>query len=147
MRTLPFLALCAWLAACGGKEHTPDPPATFCPAGIGPTFSSIDQALLKPRCTACHSATLKGGLLDLSGDAYAAMVNIPAQNVAASAPPAGLLRVKPGDAAASLLWQKLANKDVSAQFGAGMPQDAPGTVCPAAVEAVRQWIAAGAARN
>ena len=50
----------------------------ICPPGIQPTYSSIDQSFFKVSCTACHSgaqATSSGGL-DLSGDAFSALVNI-----------------------------------------------------------------------
>ena len=124
----------------------------ICPPGIQPTYSSIDQSFFKVSCTACHSgaqATSSGGL-DLSGDAFSALVNVTAQNSQAQSGsrPAGLLRVKPGDPDNSLLYQKLLiGPTPSPEFGDGMPLNSPGSVCQETREAVRLWIASGAPRN
>jgi hypothetical protein len=97
----------------------------ICPPGIQPTYSSIDQSLLKVSCIARHSgaqAASSGGL-DCSGDAFSALVDVTAQNSQAqpgSRPP-GLLRVKPGDPDNSLLYQKLVIGPTSPEFGEGRP--------------------------
>ena len=145
MRATVLLAvLPAALCACDAAQPVASTSGPICPSSIQPTLSSIDRLLFKVTCTACHTPPVPQGLLDLSGDAYAALVDVPAQNVGASTPPLGLLRVKPGDPDNSLLWRKLVTAGVSPLYGSGMPQNAPGTVCQAATDAVRTWIANGA---
>jgi hypothetical protein len=63
-----------------------------------------------------------------------------------------ILRVTPGDPDASLLYHKVAiSSDASADdtnfYGAGMPYDNRGSVCPAVVDAIGQWIQEGAPLN
>ncbi len=124
----------------------------ICPPGIQPTYSSLDQSFFKVSCTACHSGALaaSSGGLDLSGDAFSALVDVTAQNSQAQpgSAPAGLLRVKSGDPGASLLYQKLLiGPTPSPEFGEGMPLNSPGSVCKETRDAVQQWIASGAPRN
>jgi hypothetical protein len=123
------------------------------------SFGSIlSQMLTAAGCgnsqVSCHStkgaaATGTGNGLDLSLDTAAVYAELlgdgggaPAMNVSGSG---HVLRVVPGDASASMLYIKL-GLDASAdpQYGAGMPLTAPGSVCPAALEAVAGWINAGA---
>ena len=68
-----------------------------------------------------------------------------AANVGGFGPP--VERVVPYEAGASLLYIKLTLDDASARYGAGMPLTDPGSMCPAAVSAVRAWILAGAPQN
>ena len=129
-----------------------EPPGEICPPGIQPTYPSIAQALFAPSCTSCHAGALapSSGGLDLSGDAFAALVNVVAQNSQAepASRPPGLLRVRPGDPEGSLLYQKLLiGPTPSPTFGGGMPPASPGQVCQAVREAVRQSIASGAPRT
>ena len=147
---LLLLAAVAALCACG--ESRPISSTPTCPANVAATFSSIDQKLFKVTCTACHVGGLaqSSGGLDLSGDAYSALVNVTAQNFAAApgARPSGLLRVKPGDPGSSLLYQKLLiGTTPSPQYGEGMPLNSPGSVCQQVRDAVRDWIASGALNN
>lgn len=147
---LLLLAAVATLCACGDARSLSTP--LTCPAGVDATLSSIDQKLFKVTCTACHAGSLaqSSGGLDLSGDAYTALVNVTAQNFAAtpSARPLGLLRVKPGDPEGSLLHHKLnTGTTPSPQYGEGMPLNAPGSVCQQVKDAVRDWIAGGALNN
>jgi hypothetical protein len=59
-----------------------------------------------------------------------------------------VLRVVPGDASASMLYIKLMlTTSADPQYGAGMPLDYPGSVCPATIDAVKTWINEGAAQN
>jgi hypothetical protein len=147
-----FLAALAAACACGDARPvalsgTPD---ATCPTDIQSTFTSIDQKVFQPVCTGCHQASTAAsfGHLDLSGDAYAQLVNVPALNEAATTPPPGLLRVKPGDPDHSLLWLKLVTRSTQdPRYGSGMPQDRPGTLCATVTDAVRAWIAGGAPRD
>jgi hypothetical protein len=146
-----LLLLAGVLCACGdarpvaiGSGASQD---ATCPSGVQPTLSSIDQSVFQPLCVGCHRAafaSISGGL-DLTGDPYGALVGVLATNTAATSPPPGLLRVKPGDPDQSLLWQKLVTKSVAdPRYGSGMPQDRPGSLCQAVTDAVRTWIANGA---
>jgi hypothetical protein len=106
----------------------------------------------------CHSTsgasatTGAGNLLDFTLDASAVYHELlgadgggqRATNVNGTAK---VLRVVPGDAGASMLYIKLTlltNNDP--HYGAGMPLGAAGSVCPAAVDAIKTWIDKGAAR-
>jgi hypothetical protein len=153
MEAKVLLAAVVALCACGGSQpSSPASPSSICPSGVTAAFSSIDQKLLKVTCTACHAGALaqSSGGLDLSGDAYAALVNVTAQNLQADpgARPQGLLRVKPSDPLNSLLYQKLLIGTArSPQYGEGMPLNAPGSVCQQVRDALRDWIASGAPNN
>jgi hypothetical protein len=60
----------------------------------------------------------------------------------------GLLRVKPGDPNASFIIIKLKSKNrVDSRYGSGMPFNAPGTLCQTSLDAITQWIMAGAPNN
>jgi hypothetical protein len=105
----------------------------------------------------CHSASGAaasgtGNLLDFSVDAAAVYEQLlgdggghSSTNLSGSA---HLLRVVPGDASASFFYIKLLlTNPADPQYGAGMPLTAPGSVCPAALDAVKAWIDQGAPRN
>jgi hypothetical protein len=125
-----------------------------CP-GLQPKYASIDRDLFQVSCGTsglkafnCHSTdgAATASFLDLSGDAYPRLFNQTAVN------PLGdqkdLLLVRPGDPDGSFLVQKLRLATaLDAHLGSGMPADAPGSICPSAVEAVARWISDGAARN
>jgi hypothetical protein len=139
---------------CTAGAHV-DGGTGWCPL-LQPKLSDISERLFRVSCGAktgsCHNAEAANSTsgLDLSGDTYGVLVNVRAENVAATARLDGgtLLRVVPGDPANSFLRIKLAltsNRDP--QYGSGMPPDHPGAVCQAAQNAVRDWIAQGAQRN
>jgi hypothetical protein len=147
-----LLLLAGVLCACGDPRPVAIGNAgasqdATCPSAVQPTFSSIDQKVLKPLCTGCHQPAFAStsGDLDLSGDGYAALVGVLAKNTAATSPPPGLLRVKAGDPDQSLLWLKLVTKSFNdPRYGSGMPQDRPGSLCQAVTDTVRAWIQGGA---
>lgn len=108
----------------------------------GATFTRVfEEVLLRNGCSssACHGQG--AGELDLSTPdaAYTALLRAPARTLAC----ASQVRVVPGDARSSLLWQKLA-PGVST-CGAKMPP-AVGAVSPAAAALVEAWITSGAPR-
>jgi hypothetical protein len=139
-----------------------------CPDAVDATFGSIYTLMLntpssQTGCgtsnpTTCHSTSgskSTGSLLDYSLDASAVYAELlgdggghPAANVDDFSN--HVLRVVPGDAGASLLYIKLTlDGSVPADggpliYGQGMPLSTPGSVCPAAVQAVADWINAGA---
>jgi hypothetical protein len=138
--------------ACTPGAHV-DGGTGWCPF-LQPRLSDIDARLFRVSCgtatSSCHSSAATGSALDLSGDVYAALVNVAAQDFAATARPDGgpLLRVVPGDPQNSFLAIKLrltTNRDPA--YGSGMPPDHPGGVCQPAQAAVAQWIQEGAQRN
>jgi hypothetical protein len=135
-----------------------------CPTDIDASFTSLlTQMFATGSCgsntpLSCHSATGAapsgtGNLLDFSASAaavYSELVGadgggVYATNLSGSA---HILRVAPGDAGASMLYIKLTlTAAADPMYGAGMPQGFPGSVCPAAVDAVRAWIDQGAQNN
>jgi hypothetical protein len=136
-----------------------------CPPDMDASFGSIYAQMLVPNATCgtttqfnCHSAsgaapTGTGNLLDFSVDAAAVYEQLlgdggghASTNLSGSVH--NVLRVVPGDASASYLYIKLMlTTAADPQYGAGMPLTAPGSVCPAALEAVKAWIDQGAPRN
>jgi hypothetical protein len=153
---------CGIDADCGGNA--------FCSAGqclqglrtcpaLEPKLSSIDKGLFRVSCGIsgakainCHSrdgaATASG--LDLSTDPFTNLVNRRAQNLGATQKPVTFILVAPGEGSpeGSFLVRKLQIADpANPLYGAGMPADAPGSICPEAVAVVQDWIAQGAQRN
>jgi hypothetical protein len=121
------------------------------------SFGSIySQMLSTSSCGAnnntCHNAIGAGNSneLDFSFDAggvYAELLGDGGGQKSINADHSGVfvLRVAPFDAGASMLYRKLTiTSSNDPQYGSGMPLTAPGSVCPDAVSAVRDWINAGA---
>jgi hypothetical protein len=135
-----------------------------CPPGIEASFTSIlTKVLATPSCGTniagnCHStsgasAAGAGNMLDYSLDAGAVYAELLGDggghlstNLAGSA--GSIPRVAPFDAGASMLYIKLTlTTRADPRYGAGMPLTAPGSVCPATLDAVKTWIDQGAANN
>ena len=131
-----------------------------CPPDIDASFGSLVSTMFvasgcgSGRANNCHSASGAGPRgtgngLDFSVDAAAIYAELlgdgggaPSTNLSGTA---HVLRVVPGDAGASMLYMKLLlTTGNDPQYGAGMPLDAPGSVCPEALAAVRDWINGGA---
>jgi hypothetical protein len=140
-----------------------------CPPDIDATFGSIYSKLLSnpsavngcgtaSALTTCHSTkgasgAGAGNLLDFSLDAgavYAELLGPDGGGHLATnedTPKVHVLRVAPYEAGASMLYIKITlDASSSADYGSGMPLNAPGSVCPATVAAVADWINAGAPR-
>lgn len=135
---LVALALALSLPACAGGDSTP----------AAPGFRQLNEAVFKPNCAsaACHSGAGIAGLsFDDAEAAYAYLVDgIP---VNAPAAEKGLRLVAPGDPEGSFLVTKMtANKTdlVLHRFGAPMPMAATEIPGPSSLQAIRDWIAAGA---
>jgi hypothetical protein len=110
---------------------------------VAPTLTEIQGKVFNLSCALsdCHDADSRKGGLDLSeGASFSQLVNVPARQSGAR----GKLRVAPGDAAGSYLFQKIT--EVESGEGAAMP---PGDreISPAAIDTIGQWIAAGAPDN
>ena len=150
----------------GGGDATDDvdagPVYVVCPDGMDASFGSIYTRMLSTAVASCgalgfgchstFSAMQTGSELDFSLDASAVYAELlgrdgggqPATNIAGDAG-GTVLRVVPGDAGASMLYIKLTLTQSDPRYGAGMPLYTPGSVCPAALDAVREWIDNGAA--
>ena len=116
---------------------------------LAPTFESLRENVFQPRCAAaCHGVVQPAGSMDLAVDPYDELVNVPAMG-----PQCGgteWIRVVPGDPDGSLLYQKVLAKTrgLDAPCGDAMPQgsrEAP--LSGADVDAIHDWIAAGAPMN
>jgi hypothetical protein len=147
----------------GEAADAEDASYAICPP-ILPSFSSILAQMLSTsgcgtnRPNNCHSAsgasrTGTGNLLDFTADAAAVYAELLgpngtgqwARNLQGTA---HVQEVVPGDASASFLYVKLQLPALNdPQYGECMPPTSPGSVCPAAVDAVKQWIEQGAAAN
>jgi hypothetical protein len=131
---------------------------TCSPVGPPPTFTRVYTAIIEAHCTGCHHPGGSGvtvGQLDMSsqGVAYADLVGVAAQGTAAgtsgvacapAVPP--FVRVVPGDAAGSLLLDKVAAKRAGTNPPCGSPM--PLGVAPPLTEdevlLIAAWIDAGA---
>jgi hypothetical protein len=129
---------------------------------LDPTFTSVYTTIIGQRCTGCHRPGGSGvvvGMLDLStpAAAFANLVGVTAQGTGAgtsgvtcaSVMPA-LVRVTPGDANASLLFNKVHSKLAGTPAPCGSPMPLPATAAPltqAEVDLISAWITAGAQNN
>ncbi|MDQ3080701.1 MAG: hypothetical protein M3R07_00615 [Gemmatimonadota bacterium] len=127
---------------CGGPADGgvgPDVPAS--------TFGLIQTRVFADNCTNCHtsgSAFAKQSGLSLDrATAYRNLVNAPSLDPGARSE--GLLRVVPGDAERSLLYQKLILWDPNhtRHYGAPMPLGGQ-SLTVGQIDFIRRWINAGA---
>ena len=147
-RTLRWaaLAFASLLAACGGGGggdgysgggSTP-PPGGGAASGIPnlqATFTSIQANVFTPICTACHvGANAPQGLVLDAASSYALLVGV------ASTEQPSILRVAPGNPAASYLIQKL---EGTAAIGGRMPLNGTSLI-QSDINIIRQWITDGA---
>jgi len=118
-----------------------------------PTWSSIYELLIEPRCVSCHgpgpASLIDDSQLDLrdARTAYDALVGVDAAGSACGSAAESL--VVGGDADASVLIHKLRGQTATGDPACGdvMPPP-PATGIPAEViDVVRQWIDDGAADN
>ena len=99
------------------------------------SFSSEIQPIFNNNCTMCHGSS---GGLDLSeGVSYDNLVDVISQGYAPS------LRVAPGSATNSVLWNKVAN---TGTYGGAMPQGSSGLNDDEA-QLIETWINEGAQDN
>jgi hypothetical protein len=112
---------------------------------LQPTFSSIRSEILQAggqtACVNCHTPTgpVLARILDLSGDAHAALVN------ASSRQSAGARLVIPGDPDNSYLVHKLEGR--SGIVGLRMPMSGPPFLTDGQILVIRRWIENGAPDN
>jgi hypothetical protein len=162
MGRAPYLVVTTAAVVCWAcfTDGASGPDAAVCPANLQPTFSSINSEILgTSSCgtngTGCHShqgSMDTGNGLDFSTDAYHALLGADgggavAFNISGDAG-RPLRRVVPGDPANSFLVIKLSlTSHADPQYGSGMPLPTPGSVCPATLQTIEQWIDAGAPNN
>jgi hypothetical protein len=142
------------IGACGGGASEPvvtapptaaSPDTSSAPGGDAAqataTFTAVYADVLGPTCSACHQPGGIGSFQDFSSRvvAYRALVG-----VAASGPSCGSsdeIRVVPGNASGSLLFQKISQ--TTPPCGVRMPLGGP-PLSSALVTLVEDWINAGA---
>lgn len=127
-RTLALIAFVLVVAGCS-DDDSPTQPTD---AGI--SFAADVQPIFDLRCAlVCHTGPAANGSLDLSADvSHANLVNVPAAGYTDE------IRVVPGDADASLLYQKV----IGDVFGNRMPL---GEALPdSQIAIIRVWIEDGA---
>jgi hypothetical protein len=139
------------LAACGGGTAADPPDGGLADSGAadaGPArFAQVEQHVIKISCAlsaSCHGATPGQGKLDLSGNIYDALVNVPSTEVP------GKMRVVPGDPDSSYVMDKLLNRNLPVGPDPTSPwtfMPTTGMIEPERIEQVRSWIADGAKNN
>lgn len=147
MRRTPLVSLAAVSAlaaglaslSCGGDGAYSDGGVTNPPPTA--TLSSLQTSIFTPRCavSGCHVGAGAPEGMDLSaGLTYGNVVNV------ASGELPQFLRVEPGDPVNSYLYMKITGD--ARIFGARMPFGGP-YLSPGEIEAVADWILAGAAND
>jgi len=142
-----LLGLGLWMVGCGDSSGCPTGQVSCdgtCIDAIAPTLPAIQVAIFEGRgCAAstCHSDVSPEAELNLSSvaDSGANLVSVNSVQVPAS------LRVAPGDSSASYLMNKIRGVNM-APGTFQMPLNDEGIVlCEPEIDAIRQWIDAGAA--
>lgn len=127
--------------ACGGGDGGTNP------GGATSTFGVIQSTIFADNCTSCHSGNssfaVESGLSLDRATAYRNLVGVASHEATAKSD--GLMRVLPGDAQKSLLYQKLILWDPNHARNYGAPMPLGGQSLTAAqIEFVKKWINAGA---
>ena len=134
-----FVALV--LAGCGGGGSGDDGD------GGGPsaaTLAQLQDSVFTPRCTGCHDGSqpangpLPGSMNLTAGNSHTSLVGVPSrqQNT--------VLRIAPGDPAASYLMRKI--EGAPGINGQRMPLGGP-PLDGETIARIASWIVAGAANN
>jgi Planctomycete cytochrome C len=121
-----------FLAGCSDQGESLE--VTGPPLIPGPvSFASDIQPIFSSNCVGCHGDGGNGGLDLRPGMSYGNLVSVAAEGGSGN-------RVEPGEAAASFLYQRLADTT-----GAGMPPSGPLPLSTR--EMVAEWINDGANDN
>jgi mono/diheme cytochrome c family protein len=145
-------------ASPASDGSSPEDSSAPADAGALSFGTSIYAPLIAPHCTGCHGFTADGGpgvgiefgKLDLSSaDAgYANLVNVPAAGFACSATDGAspLIRVVPGSADTSLLYEKVNGFTTAPPCGGAMPKsgEIPDGGQAILVDQIGSWINEGA---
>lgn len=141
-----------------GCDSPSDPGSSLGPAAGGAgsdggarcdTFTHIYNDIIRgpgptgpENCAPCHTTGMSGGLsMATRAAALMNLINRPAAGAPCSG--TGRIRVIPGDAAHSLLWNKVSAMDLC---GARMPNTRP-PLSPNDIDSIAAWIDAGALDN
>jgi hypothetical protein len=154
-RLVPVLAI-----ACGGASAPPPPtgggpPQTTCPIAVAvaaPRFRADVLPVLVGSCGSaspltCHGSPNPAGHVSFDPAAGASSVRTALVGADPVNAPTGWKRVLPGDPARSWLVEKLTKDDpggTGRAYGNRMPSGLP-NLCAPTVQAIEDWIAAGAA--
>ncbi len=135
--------VCALGAACDEKLSDVTGPTP----NLNPSFSSINQNIIRSSdssgrsaCITCHGGARPASGLDMSQDAYSALVNVPSREH-----PERLL-IKPGDPENSYLYQKVQG-DPNVITGKRMPFNGPPYLTEGQISVIERWIEEGAKNN
>ena len=136
--SVPYVPPSAAQTAQASFALTPHPTATATviptPTAIGAAvaFAAVERILVG-NCAGCHPPNQNMNLM--AGHVYASIVNVPSMELPS------LMRVKPGDPAASYLYRKVS--EAEPPVGARMPRNAP-PLSADELTALRVWIQQGA---
>ena len=137
-RALPFPILLLFLTAACGELKTPTlPDGQGPPPDPSATFTRVQNEVFTPNCTtiACHDPLgQQSQMVLIPGRAYASTVGVPSVEMPS------LMRVAPGDPAASYLYRKIVGSGIT---GDRMPQNQP-PLTELQIGLVRDWIRRGA---
>jgi hypothetical protein len=139
------LTLASTLWGCGSSANT-DPGSSDSPTPTA-TFTEVYSSIMSSSCTPCHASGGAGyttGRLNMSSQA-AAYTSLQQNAAGVSCGTSGLKLVVPGDAAMSVLFQKI--DSANPPCGAQMPFGCAGTkscLTAAQVTEIENWINEGA---
>ena len=137
---LLFIAIFSMgILSCGSNSKSGSVPQI-----VEPKLSSIQKEIFDESCNApsCHGSGKKGGLSLVAGNSFAQLVGVRSTADKKNIP--SFLRVKPRSPDSSILFIKIVAPDTSQ--GEMMPK-ANDKLPQNSVDAIRQWILAGAPNN
>jgi hypothetical protein len=126
MKNSLFLLTCVAFLGCNSSENkTPPPPSPTSPGvtpdTLTPTYTSIHEKIIKPKCLGCHSGNSEA-----------------AQKANFETYEGTRQKVTPGDLQHSELYDVVFTKQ--------MPPSPRPSLSDAEIEAIKQWILSGAAK-
>ena len=110
--------------------------------GTGPTFSQVYGTIIEGKCRSCHSGSAPAGTLNMGSKANA-YTNLVGKPAAGSGCNGKGTRVVAGNAAMSILWQKV----TSPTCGNRMPAGGAPALSKTETDRIKNWINAGALNN
>jgi hypothetical protein len=143
VRGLLAASVCVVAAGCDEKLSDVTGPTP----NLEPTFASVSSLIItqpdsagRTACVTCHTnvGRAPAGNLNMAGDAYAAMVNVPSRQQA------GETLIIPGDPANSYLIKKLKGVGIT---GLRMPRNGPPFLTDGQILVIERWIQLGARNN
>ena len=148
-----IISLAVFMPSCNKNASTSSSPGTTTTTTTKDSWTIIQEKILTPSCatSGCHASTgdatfSQHNLVLSAAVAYDNLINVVSKNAAANT--AGMLRVKAGDYANSLLYQKTDCHATpgSGKYGATMPLGGPNLTL-GQIEFIKQWIIKGAPKT